>query len=174
MKNTLISIVISVFGLFQVIAQPILPNVPPKTNASVSLAWNLPTNTNNIVAYMLRRGVKSFSYDEMMRVDGRLTTSVTWSNIIVGVTNYFSITSVSLSGLESDYSNEISLVMEKRPFPPNLQTAVPLLTVIESKGSDGIWRRRLTSGPFYAMTTGTNEIFRVRMVTGTAIQLLPE
>lgn len=154
------------------LSQPIVPAVPPKTNVNISLAWDISPSLS-VNSYILRRGNRSITYLEQMTIPGRLTSTVTWSNTVLGVTNYFSMTAVSTNGVESDPSNEIAVVIE-RPQSPNLRTAVPVSAMIESKGTDGIWKSRYQVGPLYVLTDDTNEVFRMRLVSDHVVEIMPD
>jgi hypothetical protein len=174
MKCTLISICLILSSL-AALAQPSLPvpSVPFKTNQNVELTWDA-SPTLTVSYYLIRRGVRSGVYDQMIRVDGRLTTSLTWSNAPTSVTNYFVASAVNTSGLESDPSNELAVTMERKPISPIMRTAVPVTAYIESDKGDGNWRLRAAVGPYYVVTESTNENFRVRLAVGDTIPVFPK
>jgi hypothetical protein len=88
---------------------------------SVTLAWN-PNTETNLAGYRLYYGTASRQYAASNSVPRALTTS-TVTNLTSGATYYFAVTAVSLDGLESGYSDEVSY---RVPAPPVL--AAPLLT----------------------------------------------
>ena len=75
--------------------------------ASVSLAWDASASTN-VVAYRVYWGHASGAYTNDVQVGNVLTATV--SNLVAGCSYYFAATAVDDSGLESDYSNEASLI----------------------------------------------------------------
>lgn len=154
------------------LSQPILPSTPLKTNINITLAWDLSPSTN-VVGYILRRGVRSGQYDQMMVIPSATATTAVWTNAPSNVTNYFMATAYTASGLESDPSNEVGLVMERRPLSPQLRTAVPITVFIESKGENGMWATRHVLGPFYTLTETGHEEFRTRLAVTSAVEVMP-
>ena len=150
-------------------AQAPLPNIAPKTNVSHSLAWDASTTPG--VTYVLRRGIASGRYDEMMNVTG---LAYVWTNVPASMTNYYVATAKNAAGLESDYSNELSVDPAPRPAPPNLRTAVPLTVELQRREPGGEWASVLTLGPFYDRADHPAEEFRTVVKIGKPIQLLPE
>lgn len=162
MKNQLVFIcfILSSLAGWSQPALPV-PATPIKTNQNVNLEWDA-SPTTNATGYIIRRGIRSGVYDQQITVNGRLNTTLTWSNAPVGVTNYFMATAFNASGLESDPSNELSVILERRPAAPLMRTAVPITVMIKS--SDG--RLRLSVGPYYVVTEGTNDAFRAELAIG--------
>ena len=155
-------------------AQPVLPvTTPPKTNANLRFEWN-PNSEPEVTQYRLYRGTNSRSYFQFMPIDGRTTTNCTWTNIVLGVTNYFALTAVATNTMvESPFSNEVSAQVV-RPSSPQLRTAMPLTAFIQFRGEDGEWVDRHAIGPFYDITDESVGTFRIVMKTGPVAQLLPE
>ncbi len=81
--------------------------------AEVSLAWDPPVNnTDNtpltdLSGYRIYHGVVSGVYSNYVDVSN--TPAGTVSNLQAGCTNYFAVTAVSSTGVESSYSGEVSL-----------------------------------------------------------------
>jgi hypothetical protein len=73
---------------------------------TVTLAWDASTGTNVIAEYKVYYGIASATYTNAVSAGTNLTVSV--SNLVVGATYYFAATAVDTSGLESDYSTEVS------------------------------------------------------------------
>ena len=87
---------------------------PTNATGSVSLAWDAPTqNLNgtpitNLSGFNVYYGTASRTYTHMINV--RNVTSYT-VNSLPSATYYFAITTYDSSGIESDYSDEISLTI---------------------------------------------------------------
>ncbi len=97
-------------------AQVPIPNVPPKINNIHSLVWNSFPATS----YVLRRGIVSGKYDEMVFISGALT-NYNWVNFPIGVTNYYVISSRDFNADEGSYSNELKVEPKSRLTPPTLK-----------------------------------------------------
>ena len=78
-------------------------NAPPQ---SVTLAWASSPNANVIANYNVYYGVASATYTNVVAAGTNSTVSI--SNLVFGTTYYFAATAVDASGLESDYSTEVS------------------------------------------------------------------
>ena len=78
-------------------------NAPPQ---SATLAWDPSPGTNVIANYNLYYGVASAPYTNVVAAGTNTTMSI--SNLVAGTTYYFAATAVDTSGLESDYSTEVS------------------------------------------------------------------
>jgi hypothetical protein len=76
-------------------------DAPP---VSVTLAWDPGVPAIDIAGYDIYYGVASRRYANV--VDVGLATTGAVSNLVAGTTYYFAVTSLSSSGLESDYSSE--------------------------------------------------------------------
>lgn len=72
--------------------------------AEVTLAWNVDTSPG-VVGYNIYQGVASRTYTNM--IDAGNATSIAVS-IQRGITNYFAVTAYTSSGLESQFSNEVT------------------------------------------------------------------
>lgn len=100
----------------------------PTTNqtARVTIVWSPGSGTNVIANYNVYYGVASATY--INTVSSGTNTTVTISNLVHGVTYYFAATAVDTSGLESDFSNEISWAVPTNPPPPqNLHITVSVV-----------------------------------------------
>lgn len=84
--------------------------------SSVVLAWDYICGTTNDVAkYNIYYGVGSRTYTNMVTITYCTNRTGAVSNLLRGVTYYFSATAVDKDGLESDYSSEVST-----STPPNV------------------------------------------------------
>lgn len=81
--------------------------------ADVSLVWDPPVNnTDNtpltdLSGYRIYHGVASGVYSNYVDVSN--TPAGTVSNLLAGCTNYFAVTAVNSTGVESSYSEEVAL-----------------------------------------------------------------
>jgi hypothetical protein len=71
----------------------------------VTLAWDAPADTSNVVGYKLHYGTASGTYDKV--IDAKIATTATVTGLQPGVTYYFVATSYSSTGVESSFSNEV-------------------------------------------------------------------
>ena len=78
---------------------------PPSGNGKVTLAWD-PSPTASVVGYRIYYGTGSGNYAASVSF-GKVTTGIV-SNLLSGITYYFTATAYTASGLESDPSNEIN------------------------------------------------------------------
>jgi hypothetical protein len=84
-------------------------NAPPQ---SATLAWDPSPGTNVIANYNVYYGVASATYTNVAAASTNTTVSI--SNLVAGTTYYFAATAVDTSGLESDYSTELSALITVR------------------------------------------------------------
>lgn len=75
---------------------------------SVTLAWDSSPDPT-VVGYNIYSGVASGTYTN--RVDAGNATTGNISNLVEGTTYFFAVTAYDASGLESDFSNEISFTV---------------------------------------------------------------
>jgi len=78
-------------------------NAPPQ---SATLAWDPGPGTNVIANHNVYFGVASATYTNVVAAGTNTTVSI--SNLVASATYYFAATAVDASGLESDYSTEVS------------------------------------------------------------------
>lgn len=81
------------------------PPPPPPSGTKASLTWS-PVTGSNLAGYKVYMGTASGRYGTPLDV-GNVTAYVV-SNLALGNTYYFVVTSYSTSGSESAYSNEVS------------------------------------------------------------------
>jgi hypothetical protein len=72
---------------------------------ALTLAWDS-SDDPNVVGYRLYQGIASQVYTQVVDLGNTTTTVI--SNLIAGVTYYFAVTAYDSTGLESQYSGEIS------------------------------------------------------------------
>jgi hypothetical protein len=98
---------------------------------TVTLAWDASPGTNVIANYKVYYGVASRTYTNSVSAGTSLTASI--SNLVAGATYYFAATATDTSGLESDYSTEVSTTITSPNQPPTLN-ALANATVNEGAG----------------------------------------
>lgn len=81
------------------------PPPPPTSSTQALLTWGAVTDSK-LAGYKVYVGTRSGVYGTPVDVGN--VTSYTVSNLLVGTTYYFVVTSYSSSGSESPYSNEVS------------------------------------------------------------------
>ncbi len=89
----------------------------PAGAASLSLAWN-PSPGPSVVGYRVHYGLKPGKYTKVVRVKGRLTTTVTIKGLKRGTTYFFAVTAYNKKGDESPLSSEISGNPAQKATPP--------------------------------------------------------
>jgi len=97
-------------------------------SASVTLAWD-PNPEPDIAGYNIYWRTNGGSYGVPNLVTVTNGTEGTVSNLLYGVQYLFVATAFNTSGLESDYSNEVTAQIPGKPQPPsNLRTNKIVLT----------------------------------------------
>jgi chitinase len=76
--------------------------------SSVKLTWN-PNTETDLSGYCMYSGTNSGVYTASNNV-GNITTNVV-NNLMPGKTYFFAVTAKNTSGLESDFSNEVSVTI---------------------------------------------------------------
>lgn len=116
----------------------------PVAASSVSLAWDASTDPS-AAGYNVYFGSASRSYTNV--VDAGNGTSVTVSTLVPGATYYFAATTYNASGLESDYSIEVSYTVPPLDMnhPPTL-AIIPSLTINQDSGPHTVFLSGISSG----------------------------
>ncbi|MGH7274918.1 MAG: putative Ig domain-containing protein, partial [Nitrospiria bacterium] len=85
-------------------------DVPNDCGGQVDLTWNAPVDTTNIVGYNIYRSLVAGG--PYTKVNTSLLTVTTYRNTFLanGTTYYYVVTSVNIVGIDSGYSNEVSVV----------------------------------------------------------------
>ena len=107
---------------------------------TVTLAWDPSAGTNVIANYNVYYGVASATYTNVVAAGTNTTVSV--SNLVEGTTYYFAATAVDTAGLESDYSTEVSAVINRAPT----LNALANVTINENAGLQTVNLSGITSG----------------------------
>jgi hypothetical protein len=110
---------------------------------TVTLAWDSSSGTNVIANYKVYYGVASDTYTNSVSAGTNLTVSV--SNLVLGVTYYFAATAVDTSGLESDYSTEVSTAIATPNQAPTLN-ALANVTINEGASQQTVNLSGITDG----------------------------
>jgi hypothetical protein len=84
---------------------------------SVTLAWDTATDPS-VNGYNVYQGTQSATYTNVVSVSPATANTVTFSNLVRGVTYYWAATCVATNGLESLYSTEISYTVPTLPASP--------------------------------------------------------
>jgi len=121
-------------------AQPLPPMpesapLPETQTVSVTLAWD--PSPDVVAGYRIYTGTNSRDYHVSQSAGTNLTLTV--SNLVVGHAYYFAATAIGTNGLESDFSNEVSM-NATRPRPPQnigIQTMRVLRVEIEGASHSG-------------------------------------
>ena len=103
----------------------------PAQAQQVQLAWDAPVQTNgspvpNLAGYKLYYGSQSGQYPTMIQVG--LKTTYTVTNLSAGQTYYFAAKAYDTQGLESAFSNEVSVTLPKTPPVVTLSAAPASIT----------------------------------------------
>lgn len=95
-------------------------NAPPPS-VTLTLAWDPSPGTNVIANYKVYYGVASATYTNAVATGANTTVSI--SNLVAGRTYWFAATAIDTSGLESDYSAEVSALtpVGSGIIPPQLK-----------------------------------------------------
>ena len=94
--------------VFWVICFFVMLHSPVQAAQSVTLAWD-PSPDPTVVGYNIYAGVVSGTYTNKLDV-GNATNGII-SGLVDGATYFFAVTAYDASGLESDFSNELSFTV---------------------------------------------------------------
>ena len=92
-----------------------------RAQTNVTLAWN-PISDPLVAGFNIHCGEASGVYTN--KIDAGNNTSLTISNLTVGATYYFALTTYSAAGAESAMSNEVSYTVPTPSPSPAVQLAV--------------------------------------------------
>src|ERR1035438_3860434 len=109
---------------------------------SITLAWS-PSPGTNVAGYHIYCGGASGSYTNT--VDAGNNTTGTVTGLAIGATYYFAATAYDGTGLESDFSSEISYTIPTPNAPPTLN-ALTSVTMNENAGLQVVNLSGITSG----------------------------
>jgi hypothetical protein len=118
------------------------------------LAWDSSACTNVIANYNVYYGVASATYTNVAAAGTNLTVSV--PNLVEGATYFFAATAVDTSGLESDFSTEVStLIPLKTTNQPPTLNAIVNISFNENAGQQTVNLSGITSGAINELQTLT-------------------
>lgn len=166
--KTLLSFILLVSSLIA-FAQPV-PYVAPKRIQAASLAWD-PSPSPGVVATIIRRGTTSGQYIEQVTVPVG-TNSYTWTNLTTG-TSYFVVTAITDTGIESLYSNEVSVNITL-PLAPNFRSAVPITVQIYRRENGILQAQILELGPFYDLADLSSATYESTVTIGSPLKVFPK
>lgn len=95
------------------------PTNPPP---AIVCGWSHSPSTN-VVAYKVYWGPSSGNYTN--HIDVAYLTTATVTNVIRNTWYWLAATAVDANGLESDFSNEVSVRVPNKPNPPTAFNATP-------------------------------------------------
>lgn len=84
----------------------------------VSLEWDLPKSSSNVVAYLIYSGTSSRHYQTATNVG--ISLKATLGGLDPSTRYYFTATSLNASGEESPYSNEVAVDTAPESEPPRI------------------------------------------------------
>lgn len=87
------------------------------SNPTVTLAWDITTDPT-VGSYNVYMGGQSATYTNVVTAAPQTVNSVTYSNLVRGVTYFWAATCVATNGLESTYSTEVSYTVPNLPGSP--------------------------------------------------------
>ncbi len=104
---------------------------------SVTLAWD-PSPGQDIASYKIYFGPASGVYTNTIDVGN--ATNATITSLVSGVTYYFAATATDTSGLESEFSNEVSYTVPAAvgPVPLSIQISPGRQVVLASAAQPGV------------------------------------
>jgi hypothetical protein len=102
--------------------------------SAVTLAWDPPEISTDVTGYTVHYGTASGTYTA--QVDAKTALTFTVSELPDG-TYYFAVTAYNQGGLHSEYSNEVSIVLDTKPpaYPRNLKAVSVKITVDTRNGT---------------------------------------
>ena len=122
----------------------------PAQAQQVQLTWDAPlqadgTPVPNLAGYQLYYGSQSGQYPTMLPVG--LTTTYTVTNISAGQVYYFAVKAYDTTGIESAFSNEVSVSLPTTPSIPQQQMQVVSVDSQELVGENGAVTNALDGNP---------------------------
>jgi hypothetical protein len=135
MMRRLPILILSVFTTMGAIVPPTVPILPQRSPLnSVMLAWDA-SESIRVNGYRVYWGPASHTYTNS--VDAGADLSVIVPRLLSGTNYYFAATAYNASGLESDYSDEVSCVVPFRTFPPrtNIVTITMRCDLVSHSGT---------------------------------------
>jgi hypothetical protein len=112
---------------------------------SISLAWD-PSTGPGVVGYTVQYGTNSRQYSDFLVV--ALSTTATIPNLVEGVSYFFAVSAYTVTGLESDPSEEIQYTVPLTPTTNGQPTLSPIanLVINEDAGQQSVSMSGITPG----------------------------
>ena len=110
--------------------------------SSVTLAWD-PSADPSVIGYKLYYGAASRSYTNLVQAAATNSASVT--ALVGGKTYYFAATAYDATGLESDYSDEVSYTVPVQNQPPTIDPIADV-SINENAGLQTVNLTGITAG----------------------------
>lgn len=126
----------------------------------VSLAWDRAPSHTNLEAFVILIGVESGAYNVRQDVAANVTTAMV-TNLPVG-RFFFAVIARNFAKLESDPSNEVSVVIEKPVSVPSVRTTQLRAGIEGALRPDGPWVDVMTF-PAFAVADVEHRFFRMRL-----------
>lgn len=109
----------------------VISNAPAK----VTLAWNAETDPT-VTGYNIYQGVASRTYTNMINAGNATSIAVEMPR---GITNYFAVTAYDAAGLESTFSNEVT-IDDTNNIPVAPVEKPPVLLIAQQKLGTNGWQ----------------------------------
>jgi fibronectin type 3 domain-containing protein len=133
---------------------------PSNPSPTITVEWDASTSTN-VVSYNIYYGIGHGQYTNRVQITSGLTIRITLAER--GLKYYLAATAVDSTGLESDFSNEITYTAPEPPGPPVMH---PTFTAtIESQ--DGLfapWEEQADL-QYSLDSTAEHKFFRLKIET---------
>jgi hypothetical protein len=112
---------------------------------SVNLAWDASTGVG-VAGYTVRYGTNSRQYSDFLVLG--LSTTATIPNLVEGVSYFFAVSAYTITGVESDPSEEIQYTVPLAPATNGQPTLSPIanLMINEDAGQQSVSLSGITSG----------------------------
>lgn len=124
----------------------------------VPLHWDFSPDPD-VASYNVYCGVQSRQYTNSFSVG--LTNSATVSNLCSGVIYFFAVTAVDTNGIESDFSNELTI---SKPAAPTLNSSsVTIYFPFNVRQSPDLtnWSTNTVTGSFNVPIGASNDFFQI-------------
>jgi hypothetical protein len=131
---------------------------------AITLSWDAVTNSP-VSGYSLYRGTASRTYSVSNNVG--LTTTCTVTGLVAGTTYYFSVTAFGATGLQSDYSAEMSYTVPITNSPPVTNTPPAIVLSSPANGASYTSPAQMTMGA--AVTPNGHSVAKVQFYSGQTL-----
>lgn len=132
---------------------------------TVTVSWSSITNDANLSGYNIYWGTASGQYSTMVHAGATNLATVAFPAL--GRTYFIAATTQDSNGLESAFSNEISVTFPAGPQSPTLQPPVILTVQRKINVQDFMWADTGLSWP--VDPSDTSSIFQLKITKGTLL-----